>query len=133
MDFFEPKEVVISNRKVRVEASYRMYGFKDIMIKGGSFYAVWDEEQGLWSKDRGDAIRLIDKELYSYALEHKWDVYKDEPCQDAGSMCIVLRKIVNSDKSREWVLYDIYEKHKKAITSSRWLNQRQPIKRQQLD
>ena len=56
-----------------------------------------------------------DKELYSYAFEHKWDVYKDEPCQDAGSMCIVLRKIVNSDKSREWVLYDIYEKHKKAI------------------
>lgn len=71
MDFFEPKEVVISNRKVRVEASYRMYGFKDIMIKGGSFYAVWDEEQGLWSKDRGDAIRLIDKELYAYAEKLK--------------------------------------------------------------
>lgn len=71
MDFFEPKEVVISNRKVRVEASYRTYGFKDIMIKGGSFYAVWDEEQGLWSKDRGDAIRLIDKELYSYAEKLK--------------------------------------------------------------
>ena len=71
MDFFEPKEVVISNRKVRVEASYRMYGFKDIMIKGGSFYAVWDEERGLWSKDRGDAIRLIDKELYSYAEKLK--------------------------------------------------------------
>lgn len=71
MDFFEPKEVIISNRKVRVEASYRMYGFKDIMIKGGSFYAVWDEEQGLWSKDRGDAIRLIDKELYSYAEKLK--------------------------------------------------------------
>ena len=71
MDFFEPKEVVISNRKVRVEASYRMYGFKDIMIKGGGFYAVWDEEQGLWSKDRGDAIRLIDKELYSYAEKLK--------------------------------------------------------------
>ncbi len=71
MDFFEPKEVVISNRKVRVEASYRMYGFKDIMIKGGGFYAVWDKEQGLWSKDRGDAIRLIDKELYSYAEKLK--------------------------------------------------------------
>ena len=71
MDFFEPKEVIISNRKVRVEASYRMYGFKDIMIKGGGFYAVWDEERGLWSKDRGDAIRLIDKELYSYAEKLK--------------------------------------------------------------
>lgn len=67
MDFFEPKEVIISNRRSRVEASYRTYGFKDIMIKGGSFYAVWDEERGLWSKDRGEAIRLIDNELYSYA------------------------------------------------------------------
>lgn len=56
-----------------------------------------------------------DKELYSYALEQKWNVYENEPCRDAGSLCIVLRKIVNSDKSREWVLYDIYEKHKKAI------------------
>ena len=69
MDFFEPTEVILPGRKIRIEAAYKTCGFKDIMIKGGSFYAVWDEEQGLWSKDRGDAIRLIDKELYSYAEE----------------------------------------------------------------
>lgn len=56
-----------------------------------------------------------DKELYSKALARKWNVFKDEPCQDAGSLCMVLRKIVNSDESRLWVLHDIYEKHKKAI------------------
>lgn len=56
-----------------------------------------------------------DRELYSYALEKRWNVFKDEPCQDAGSLCGVLRKIVNSDQSRLWVLLDIYQKHKKAI------------------
>lgn len=56
-----------------------------------------------------------DKELYSLALKKKWDVFNDKPCKDAGAMCLVLRKIVNSDKSREWVLLDVYEKHNRAI------------------
>ena len=71
MDFFKPIEVQLPGRKIRIEANYRTYGFKDIMLKGGSFYAVWDEESGLWSKNQGDAIRLIDKELYSYEKDTK--------------------------------------------------------------
>ena len=35
----------------------------DLMIRGGDFYAIWDQEKGLWSTDEDDAIRLIDKEL----------------------------------------------------------------------
>lgn len=71
MDFFKPIETVLPGRKIRIEANYKMHNFKDIMIKGGSFYAIWDEERGLWSKDRGDAIRLIDTELYAYAKTTK--------------------------------------------------------------
>ena len=33
----------------------------DLMIRGGDFYAVWDEETGLWSKDENDLIRMVDK------------------------------------------------------------------------
>ena len=33
----------------------------DLMIKGRAFYAIWDEEAGLWSKDFFRAIELIDK------------------------------------------------------------------------
>ena len=44
---------------------------KDLMIRGGDFYAIWDEERGLWSTDEGDAIRLIDQEIDEYAEEHK--------------------------------------------------------------
>ena len=35
----------------------------DLMIRGGDFYAIWDEELGLWSTDEFDALRLVDNEL----------------------------------------------------------------------
>ena len=38
----------------------------DLMIRGGDFYAIWDEETKLWSTDEQDALRLIDKELKKY-------------------------------------------------------------------
>jgi hypothetical protein len=42
---------------------------KDLMVRGGSFYAVWDEEAGLWSTDEYDIARLIDEDLRKYAEE----------------------------------------------------------------
>ena len=39
---------------------------KDLMIRGGDFYAVWDERKGLWSKSQDDAIDLIDLESEEY-------------------------------------------------------------------
>ncbi len=44
---------------------------KDLMIRGGDFYAIWIEELGLWSTDEDDAIQLIDNELDKYAKENK--------------------------------------------------------------
>lgn len=43
----------------------------DLMIRGGDFYAIWIEENGLWSTDEQDAIRLIDRELDKYAEENR--------------------------------------------------------------
>lgn len=33
---------------------------KDLMIRGGDFYAIWDEERKMWSTDEQDVIRLVD-------------------------------------------------------------------------
>lgn len=44
---------------------------KDLMIRGGDFYAVWVEERGLWSTDEQDLIDLVDRELDIYAKEYK--------------------------------------------------------------
>ena len=41
----------------------------DLMIRGGDFYAIWDEEQGIWSTDEEVALYLIDKELDLKAAE----------------------------------------------------------------
>jgi len=43
----------------------------DLMIRGGDFYAVWLEKEGLWSTDEQDALQLIDYELDNYAKENR--------------------------------------------------------------
>ena len=42
----------------------------DLMIRGGDFYAIWDDELRIWSTDEQDALQLIDKELKRYSEEH---------------------------------------------------------------
>lgn len=42
---------------------------KDLMVRGRSFYAVWDEAQGLWSTDEYDVQRLVDEHLRSAAAD----------------------------------------------------------------
>ena len=43
----------------------------DLMIRGGDFYAVWDEDTGLWSTDEQDVIRMVDHELDIFAEDYK--------------------------------------------------------------
>lgn len=42
----------------------------DLMIRGGDFYAIWDEDKGLWSTDEYDAVTLIDRDIRQWADEH---------------------------------------------------------------
>ena len=36
---------------------------EDLMVQGKTFYAIWDEERGLWSRDEYDVQRLVDEDL----------------------------------------------------------------------
>jgi hypothetical protein len=42
---------------------------KDLLIKGRAFYAIWDDEKGLWSRDEMDVARKIDEDLNAKAKE----------------------------------------------------------------
>ena len=44
---------------------------KDLMIRGSDFYAIWNEDTGLWSREETVAIKLIDKELKKFAKEYE--------------------------------------------------------------
>jgi len=43
--------------------------FDDLMIRGGSFYAVWDEASGMWSTSEFDVQKFVDADLYAYVDE----------------------------------------------------------------
>lgn len=44
---------------------------KDLMIRGGDFYAIWLEEKGLWSTEEGDALNAIDRELDKFVADNR--------------------------------------------------------------
>ena len=52
---------------------------------------------------------------YKDVIRKRWDPFKDEPIQQASGLCYVLRKIVNSDESRQVELLELLEDHPRAI------------------
>lgn len=44
---------------------------KDLMIRGGDFYAIWDEKKKMWSTKEADVVRIVDNELDEYVANHK--------------------------------------------------------------
>lgn len=65
MDFYKIKE---RSRKggYEIYPDFVVCRSKDLMVRGKSFYAIWDEAKGLWSTDEYDVQRLVDEDLYSY-------------------------------------------------------------------
>lgn len=62
LDFIE---VVETKKKGETHAipKFKVLKTKDLMIKGGRFFAIWDEENRLWTKDYFRAIKIIDSEI----------------------------------------------------------------------
>ena len=66
MDFYQIKERTIKNGVREVYPDFTVGRSKDLMVRGKSFYAIWDEEAGMWSTDEYDVPRLVDAELSEY-------------------------------------------------------------------
>lgn len=52
---------------------------------------------------------------YKQIMKTRWDPYREEPITQASGLCYVLRKVVNSDETRQVALLEILEKTPKAI------------------
>ena len=78
MDFYKPS-IEYRNKAYYIFPSFISKPSKDLMTKGGKFFAVWDEKNGVWSTDEFDLIRIIDEELQEYVKElKKLEPYKNE-------------------------------------------------------
>ena len=61
----------INTRKgMEIVPKFLMKSSKDLMVRGGDFYAIWDEERMMWSTNEDDVIRLIDNELRKYVRDN---------------------------------------------------------------
>lgn len=58
------------NGVVEVSPSFKVIKSKDLMIRGNSFYAIWDENLNKWTTDEFEAIRLIDECTINYCNEN---------------------------------------------------------------
>lgn len=57
----------------------------------------------------------FDKDLFKLILSTRYDPYKDEPIQDAGGLCYVLRRAVNSDERRAVKVIELMAIHPRAV------------------
>jgi hypothetical protein len=62
-----------------------------------------------------DVYTTYDISKYKDTMRNRWDPFKNEPIINASSLCYTLRRIVNSDDSRQVALLEIFEKHPKMI------------------
>jgi len=65
LDFYQIKERLTKNG-VEIYPDFKVSRSNDLMVRGRSFYAIWDAEKGMWSKDEYDVQRLVDHDLQKY-------------------------------------------------------------------
>ena len=85
---------------------FKLIDSEDIMIKGGKFYAIWDEKKGLWNKNKGDAIKIIDSEIKKVADESG---AIPETCEEVSAF-------KSSDKLNKYLEKDMWDWHKPLDT-----------------
>lgn len=79
---------------VAVFPDYTPSGFTDLMIRGGSFYAIWDDKNQTWSTDEYDVPRLVDDDLREHVMTL--------PPPEAGRYDV---KWMTSFKSQSWLMF----------------------------
>lgn len=53
--------------------------------------------------------------MYKDLIRNRWNFWEDRPIESAAELCIGLRRIVNTDDSRQVALLELLEDHPKAI------------------
>ena len=67
MDFYKFRLRETKNGTTELYPGFVVGRSTDLMVRGGQFYAIWDENEGLWSTDEYCVARLVDRELYEEA------------------------------------------------------------------
>lgn len=100
MDFYRIAERSVKKGEIDIFPDFSVVRSNDLMIRGRSFYAIWDEEKGLWSTDEYDVQRLIDEDLKAY----------EKKMSSRGENSIDL-KLLGNFSSNSWLQFRNYVGH----------------------
>jgi energy-coupling factor transporter ATP-binding protein EcfA2 len=67
MDFYQILSKETKDKGIELYPDFVIGRSQDLMVQGRTFYAIWDAEKGLWSRDEYDVQRLVDDHLRSEA------------------------------------------------------------------
>lgn len=97
LDFFKIRTKSLPTKNTTVIYPDFIVGrHKDLMIRGGVFYAVFNEETGLWSTDEFDVADIVDREL--------WNVYDKMKSSVASDATLSVESMREYD-SKSWTRY----------------------------
>ena len=99
VDFYKIKERSTKSG-IEVYPDFKVCRSKDLMVRGRSFYAIWDEELGLWSTDEYDVQRLVDQEL----INHKEELMKKSDAR-------IHAKLMSEFSTKSWAEFRNYIGH----------------------
>lgn len=100
MDFYQIKERCFKKGVVDIYPEFKVGRSKDLMVRGKSFYAIWDDEKGLWSTDEYDVQRIVDKDLINYFNSNS---------QYSGDSVVL--KTMSDFSSNSWLQFRNYITH----------------------
>lgn len=59
---------------------------KDLMTRGGAFYAIYDEDTGFWTKSKPRAIELIDQQVREFTYKDSGEEAMNDPVHGPSIM-----------------------------------------------
>lgn len=98
LDFVRIKVKTKKTGESIVSPEFIVMNSEDLMIRGKSFYAIWDEERGLWSRDDTTVVRLVDEMVKQKVL----DLASSKPDLKIAPM---LLDDFSTRKWSEWIKY----------------------------
>src|SRR3954469_10319411 len=63
MDFYQILARETKEKQLELYPDFVVGRSEDLMVQGGRFYAIWNPERDLWSRDEFDVQRLVDADL----------------------------------------------------------------------
>ena len=132
MDFYSI-QAKNAKRGLELYPDWRVKRSNDLLIKGGSFYAFWDEDSEMWNTNIYDAVARIDKDIFDYRNsttnpeEYKyypmqsynsghWNSFnnyirsmEDTDGELDSSITFLSQKVSRKDMSSKRVSYDLVE------------------------